>query len=273
MTGLRGLAFLIAVCLPAAACTAPAEDEGCEEMRQQLSGRHSRIEQWGNSAPIVGPWPEKQEKTVLQHKPYKADAGPGGNSFHYCIPRAQSVLLTANATRTGVGSNFVFRWLFNVGGGGGSQRILIDALNIQQVSIAAENIDVSILAEKFDPSQPYVGPDDVVVTAGASFADGNVSSSRATYTQGFTAPNGLNVFAVPFMANSFLIEGGDGQADSPFLAGLTYQVGRAVYKGASLLPALYSSTFLELPGNADILFINNANVATAVGDIQWGLDL
>lgn len=236
-------------------------------MRQVLSGRHSRIEQWGNSQPIQGPWPEGAAKTVLQHKPYRSDSG------HYCVPVAQSVLLTANASRTGVGNNYVFRWAFNAGGGGGSQRILIDALNVQQLSIAAENIDISMLSEKFDPSQPYVGPDDVIVTAGASFADGNVSSSRATYTQGFTAPNGLSVFAVPFMANSFLIEGGDGNADSPFLAGLTFQVGRAFFKGPSLLAGFYQSAFIELPGNAQILFINNANVATAVGDVQWGLDL
>lgn len=272
MTGLRGLAFLFAVCL--AGCTAQVEDEGCEDMTRQIIDQNtSLIEQWGASRRIVGPWRDGAAQMLLQHKPFKVKGRAG---THYCVPVAQSMMLSAIPSANAFGGgNYAFRWLLNIGGGGGSQLVKLDAINLQQVSVAAENVDVSLLAEQFEPGGAFVVPDDVFVSAAVSFADGNVTSGQATYTQGWRVAGGgtLSLFPVPFMATSLLIVGEDGGVADPFTASVRYQMGRASYLGNALKAGMYSNTFLEIPGGSNTMFIQNNGVPAATGAFIWGLDL
>ncbi len=273
----RGLAVLFAVCL--VGCTAQVEDEGCEDMsgRQPLDDQN-RIEHWGVTHTYGAPWRENQERPVIFKPPFKAlvaDAR-GHKSRVYCVPQVQSMLLTA-AIDPGVG-NYAFRWALNIGGGGGSARVLFDMLNTQQIAIAAENLKLSMLIEKGNPLTQFSDPGNVNVSLSASFADGNVAGSTATYSQVFTvlAHSDSPFIPIPQMATQFRITGADGDTKSPFVAGVAMVFGvsagtNEIYLGNKLTQ--YNDQFMPLNGNARQLQITNTTANDVDVGVVWGLDL
>lgn len=290
MSRLEGVALSVVIALVSlvVGCTNQIDTglEGCSDMsRDGLNARFNTIEQWGNSLVMRAPWRENDVRTLLQHKPVKDDRGK------YCVPQAQSVLLAMGIQYSPV-FNAAFRWQLNVGGGGGARIIKLDALNIQQLSLAAENVDVSVLCENayvdlitaagVPIAKPAFTAPAVDLTASCSLADGNVSTSQATYTQQFTVGAGPGVtarFAIPAMATGFRILGNKGSALYPLVAttdvsidqvGIQFDV---VYGGDQLVGLSTSGAFLPLPGQAASMRITNGAVGQIAGVVQWSLDL
>lgn len=277
MTGLRGLWLL---CLLLVGCMGGTEldfeSEGCGDEMRTINERYNRIEQWGNSHVFKPPWRDGQPLMLLQHKPLRDAQG------RYCVPSSQSLVLSAPVDPGfELPGNWAFRWQLNVGGGGGSQVIKFDAVNLQQVALASENIDVSIVCEKanVDPSVPFVSPGQSVQAA-VSFADGNVSSSQCTYTQIFDlnpgTPTQLSV-AIPKMAVGFRVQGQIGLAGDPLVSTALYSVngpGPWTISGDKLLAQAGSSDFMLLGGGAQSLLLTNTDgVHRMTGRLIWVLDI
>jgi hypothetical protein len=278
---------VISLVLLVVGCTNQVElFEGCDDMSRDGLGRTNIIEQWGNSQVFQPAWRENDVRMLLQHKPVKDDRGG------YCVPQAQSMLLAMSIPYSPV-FNAAFRWQLNVGGGGGSRIVKLDAFNIQQLALAAENIDTAVLCENayvdlcngagVPSAKPAFTPPNVAVTASVSLADGNVGSSAATYTQQFSIPAGIgsiNKFLIPPMASGFRILGNVGSSAFPLVAANDISIDQVGiqfgvdWTGDLLLPLMNSGAFMPLPGQAASMTIRNGSAGNACsGVIQWSLDL
>lgn len=230
-------------------------------------GTHNISEHWGASLQNGRPaWAEGQVRALVQKPPYRNGKGS------YCVPQAQSMLLSFSSTFDGAHTNFAFRWVVDVGAGGARQRVLLDALNVQQVSVAGENLAVGLLCERADPTVAFTPPTSVV-TAAVTFADGNVTSGGAVYSQKLHLDVGaFAILDIPAMATGFRVIGASG-ANGPFQAAFTMIVGVATYDGDKL--DQYSGAFLPLSGFdiANGLTMNNATGNALTLGIQWSLDL
>lgn len=278
MTGLRGLVFLLAVCL--AACGANVTEEGCDDMTRIPIGPGTPNNEaaWGQSKKMLRPWVEGQVRSLVQKPPARLvvpdPTARNGVAVRHCVPQAQSVLLVAlGAADPAAGG--VFRWVVEVGAGGARSTVKLDALNIQQLSVAGENIQVSVVCEKQDPFGVYTAPA-VDPTFSATLADGNVSSGLATYTQrSRVAPLSVDlVFPIPAMATSFRVGGPQGTANDPFVAGvIAFTASYQIWQLQNLATLHNSSGFIPLNGLAQSLTFRNANAVAVDIVVQWGLDL
>jgi hypothetical protein len=280
---LRGLGLFVCVLL--AGCTqVDFEDEGCAEMRE-INQRFNRIEQWGNSLVFQPAWRENDVRTLLQHKPVRDAHG------HYCVPQSQALLLAMSVPYNPV-FNAAFRWQLNVGGGGGARIVKLDAFNIQQLALAAENVDINVLCENayvdlcdnagVPLAKPAFTAPAVAVTASCSLADGNVSSSQASYTQQFSVgagPGTTSKFFIPPMASGFRILGSVGGAAYPLVATTRISIDQVgiqfgvAYTGDQLVTLSTSGDYIPLPGQAASMSITNGAGAAVSGVVQWSLDL
>lgn len=279
MTGLRGLAFLFAVCLALAGCTTQVieESDGCD-MRELLDGKLNRAEHWGGlrDIPITHNWGENEKITVVSKPPYKALLN---RQPVLCVPQVQSALLIARVipNPNDASNNYAFRWVLSVGAGGTRSEIKLDALNTQQVSVAGEDLRADLLCERLIPDttiaweRPQVG-----VVGGVTFADGNVQSGQATYTQKFNIQGpGSFTFPIPPMATGWRVLGDStaAAATSPFQVGMIYITqgfGGAQLTGDQLTN---KDPFVALAGVATGLRVSNTTANLVQGLLQWGLDL
>ena len=273
--GTIGLFFLAL-----SACGGGADLE-CEDGMRDPLNRWNDPSHWGGaqSKPVTTKWGQNQQLDVLSKPPYRM--GVDGRLV-YCVPQSQSVLLKfkqqQNPNDTAV--NWAFRWILSVGAGGARADIKFDALNTQQLAVAGEDLRATLICEQAQPDDaangivnawefPLVGID-----ASATFADGNVSSNAATYTQLFRIPAGsTQVFAIPQMATGWRILGtAGGAAGTPFQANMNYIVQGF---GQSITGDLLSNKdpFLALSGLAKGFRISNTTAALVTGLLQWGLDL
>lgn len=247
---------------------------GREVLDQQLN----RPEHWGSTKSYGKPWADGQVRPVLQKPPYRARVQ--GRS-EYCVPQVQSLLLIANQKGLASASgNFAFRWVLSVGSGGARAEVKLDMLNTQQISVSGENIAVSLVCEKVDPTQSFDEPTGVVIDAAVTIADGNVSSGQSTYTQGVTvAPLTSVTLPIPAMATAFRITGRDtALSTNPFVAAFSAKVNTAYvsliseYIGTKLNQ--YNGDFIPMPGVARSLVLVNSGAANTIEcGVQWGLDL
>lgn len=273
MLNVRGLAVLFLLALTG--CSVPVA-ESCEEMsgRQPLD-EHNRPEHWGGSRVLrQTTFGENQRVTVVQKPPYRMQVrGPDGHPhWVLCVPQAQSALLVFSQTFDPGTANTVFRFVLSVGAGGQRSEVKIDALNTQQIAVAGENLSVDIMCEKLNPAGLFVPPT-VDLTASVTFADGNVSSGEATYTQGFSVgAAGTQVLPIPAMATGFRMLGPGTGATSPFTANVTVSVNGAFAVTMQGNTLSNKDGFIPLSGIAQSLQIDSA-VANIQGLIQWGLDL
>jgi hypothetical protein len=205
--------------------------------------------------------------TIVQKPTYRDERN------RLCVPVAQSILLTFQQTYSA--GNYAFRNRLSVGSGGQRTTVLIDALNTQQVSVAGEDLQVDLLCEKVNPAFPFTPPT-VDVTATANFADGNVTSGQATYTQSFQINAGQNVtLPKPPMATSFKLMGLPiGAAQTPFVAGLQLSdMGSQAVVGWIGTDFTNNGPFVQLSGLAQGILLNNGSALGCTGVILWGLDL
>jgi hypothetical protein len=271
---MRAAWFLAAVCL---GCSANVGEEGCE-MREILDGKLNIAEHWGGLREIPNSfsWAENARVAVISKPPYRAmfEGHPV-----YCVPQVQSALLAVRfiPNPDDSSANYTLRWVITIGAGGTRSEVKIDALNTQQVSLAGENLRVDLLCEKGDPLRAWDSPfPKFGVNASATFADGNVSSSSATYTQNFqVAAGGSWLVPIPPMATGWRVLGNQGSATGPFTAGVLYIV--QGFGGLQISGDLLSNKdpFYPVGGVQAVkgFRISNPTAGLIQGSIQWGLDL
>jgi hypothetical protein len=183
-----------------------------------------------------------------------------------------------------------FRWRLNVGVGGARKTWILDALPMQQVSLPAHSVEVSLFAEPFFVGDTFVDPS-VTVQASAFIARGNTSTSAAQYSQGLNLaavgdPNASRLLpyppgavgfrflstvpAVPVVGNGSLF---DSDVEVRFVtAGGAGTL--AVYLGSDFEALSKTDGYVPLPGGVDALIISNTSVGQArSGVIIWELDL
>lgn len=270
MKALRGLAVLL---LGVAGCAGQSADEGCDDMRV-LDQQYNRPEHWGATKNYEGPWALNQERIVLIKPPYKAI---GRGKTYYCVPQAQSILLVSSIQDiSNPADAFAFRWVLKLGNGGGASRVVMDALNTQQVSVAAENIEVAIMVETASPTPGFGGGLPTGTWHGTvAISDGNVSSGQATYTSTYVVgPGATRTYPVPAMATSFRLAGTDNNT-SPFVAAFSIEglqpLIQTSWKGNGF--SKYNGDFVPIPGGTRSVILSNSGLDSIYAVIQWGLDL
>jgi hypothetical protein len=242
-------------------------------MRAILDETNNRPEHWGATKTYTAPWADGQERPILNKPPYKAMVRGEG---HYCVPQVQSLLLVSSFILTPtVADNFAFRWVLKVGAGGTQARILLDAVNTQQISVAGENLVIGMLAEKYNPNAAFETPIGSW-TGSVTIADGNVSSGQATYTQAFRVPALNTVIAqIPAMATSFRLQGRTISVATPFVAGFHIEADSPIvnvtWEGNGF--SQYGDAFVPIPGRAQTLSLINTTANDIFPILQWGLDL
>lgn len=250
--------------------------------REPIGNRWNIQEHWGAQRPFPPVWIAGQRRTLIQKPPYKKPPEGGHGAAAYCVPQVQSMLLIAqNLSDGGFGTNYVFRWVLDVGQGGARMSVILDALNTQQVSVAGENIGVDVFCEASDKTPaglfvaPYHAPN-ITPVFGVTLADGNVQSGQATYTQGFTVDSVTFVdLVVPSMATGWRVDSDDSSLGNALVANVAYTIqggpNGVNYSGNKLNQ--YQGGFLPLPGTASSIRITNNTANLINGVIQWGLDL
>lgn len=200
-------------------------------------------------------------------------------SSNWRIPYTQALVLSAKVPGD-IGGLFALRWQLQFGAGGGYATFLIDAEASQLITLPAEQLRVSLMAQQLvsvgvtsdfqKPNQP--------IEATAFFSDGTTATDPPTFTQGFVvAANQTATVTPPVGATAFRIAG-DPNSNSPYAATTFYE---AVAPGVGAID-IFGGDFLEdiryasMPfnGQAFALNINNsANGSTIVGYVEWTIDL
>lgn len=221
-------------------------------------------QQWGQQQRFTPPWTENEERTLVM-----LDAEPR-------TPVVKTLILALERPATLTGS-FMFRWKLNVGVSGATATFIIDAGNLQQVSLPMLVGNISLVATALGEGQAFTTPS-AAVKAVAFFADGTTSTAPAQYTERFFINPGVSQsVAVPAGATRFRILGEDGVASSPFTALTTY-IPRANFGQTDVLTgaeiAAIRTQWIPATGHVRSLDIQNlANPAAIVGLVQWEIDL
>ncbi len=271
--------FLIFLIFLVSGCYSPGEES--DDMFKPL--------QWGQVRQIQpGEWQQNKPLTIVERT-----AEYSGDSIHVAgvkNPVVKNVTLGVNYPPEVTGT-FALRWKVRFGVGGGSDEFLIDANDLQQMSMSADQMTLSLVSTyvgvtdavgapigtPYGYSNPANGP----IFATAYLAEGQTSTDAPTFTQLFatTASGGsartLDV-PIPKFASAFRILGQPGTLISPFTADVTYTL-RApsgtldVYQGDEIFGVRLAPIGT---GIANFLTIDNANAAqAAIGAIEWSLDL
>lgn len=269
------------------------QSESCGDMKN--------MSRWGQQRTLGPAWVEGAPVVLLdcdtldeQPDAFKADFEP----------RVLNIALAARyLNAVDVSQNVTFRWRLLTGSGGGAREWTLDARPFQQVSVTAQTVKISLVAERSfvdEPKIPFGNVSNLPVEAAALVAVGNTSTEPATYTQMFRtlADSGLifitsnfsNVAPqIPAGASSFRLIGasptaaaspaGAGATDTPFADDFVVTLNQGPFpvlqlSGTDLLETLKSGAFIVLPPGIDSLALTN-NVGNAVTNfgIQWGLDL
>ena len=234
---------------------------------------------WGQSRAIGPNWVENTPYVLLQLPTLDPPT-------ELTEPLVLNVALGATF-QTPLGGAAIFRWRIQSGTGGAARHWLIDARPLQQVSLSASTLEVSLLAQRFNVDSPaYVNPK-CTISAAALVAVGNTSTEQATYTSHIGGLVAGEVFRfgaeldspIPAGASSFRLIGQSAGATSPFQAAVLISWRAAVSNvfqatGLELLPTMLSGGFIPIPGGGDELRITNGTPGNVQNfAIQWGIDL
>jgi hypothetical protein len=256
----------------------------------------SDASRWGQRRDIGPHWPPNTPEILLQLSTQDVDELARGNDPDYgsargrprdprlAQPRVLNLVLGANPVGTVATSGIAYRWELLVGSGGAQARFLVDARPLQQVSVSASSVRISLLANQLADDIGFGDPNQIV-QAQALVGVGNTSTERATYTNMFNAlpANGAWDVVVPPGAASYRLLGptdafttagfGDGEF-GPFNATTPIQ-----WFGGGLLLSGYLGSehpigdFFLIPGGAQTLLIQNTSLLPIRAGVQWGLDL
>lgn len=172
------------------------------------------------------------------------------------------------------------RWVIQAGVGSASVTYTFDAIALQQVSLPAETLRVSMIAEQWGATPFDFGY--TSVNFGVLIGDGNTNTGAARYTQLVAAEPGATTTDVPVPngATGFRVGGSPHNASpgNPFMANKGYgfrQAGGGFYDdfdGTDMLIVHNSDNFIPLAGTVDLLRIGHP-AGDFSGLIVWQLEL
>lgn len=195
------------------------------------------------------------------------------------VPQTQAIVFDARIP-VGVTGNFVLYWVLEIGAGGGRTILSLDAGGVNQITVPAETVRISIVAKQpmtiGDPS-PFIAPN-LAVQLAVFMADGSTSTAAPTYTTQFAIDAaGAATVEAPAGATGFRIAGSPTVA-SPYTADTLYTTesadgGQIDYFSGDFLEDIRYAT-MPFNGQAIKLVIDNGgNASNIAGWIEWELDL
>ena len=225
---------------------------------------------WGQSKTYGPGWIEDAPNTVLQ---IRNISNP---------PEVVTVTLAAKIKSNAPGPTHRARfcWSITAGVGGASRTWLVDVRQLQQLSLPAQTLDISLVAKKLFENGTFLVPPGPTLDVSAFIALGNTSTERSTFTQSI-----LNLASaqsadleIPAGAASWRLTGDPSLLTSPFVAnviifpeisGYPYES----YAGDKLLDAFYTGAWIPLIGSSNKLVVANGTANAITFNIEWGLDL
>ncbi len=199
-------------------------------------------------------------------------------------PEVLSITLSAQFLTTTAGRHGCkWAWQITAGVGGSSRTWLVDARPLQQLSLPAQTVTVSLVALPLFEDVPFEDPL-ATMSIAAFIGLGNTSTEPSTFTQKVLAlaPGATAVLPVPPGAVKFRVTGFSPALNttSPLQAGVLVtptfsNFPMEEYDGAELLVPVNSGDWIPLVGLCDRLTIGNATPGphTIGFNVIWGLDL
>ncbi len=244
--------------------------------------------EWGQTR-IIKPreWEQNKPLTIVT----KDADEPGSHTTIENVknPFTKNLTLGADVPPTNTGE-FALRWRVSYGVGGGAEDFEIDANSLQQLTLSADRIRVSLLVvyegivnTRGEPLGTPFGFSlpDVEINASAFYAEGTTATDPPTLTQRFSIDtNATVVVPVPKFVSAFRILGEppDKSAFSPFtsvrdfsLLALSGTYNIDAYTGDEI----FGVRLAPIPtGEASALVLQNEDgVNIMEGSIAWELDL
>lgn len=248
--------------------------------------------QWGQTRKILAnQWQKDLLFTVVERT-----AEYSGDAIHVegvKNPFVKNLTLGVSNPNSELIGTFALRWKIAFGVGGGEESFFVDANDLQQMSLSADQLRVSIastyvgivdgknqpLGIPFNYSNPTRDFD-----VSAFYAEGMTSTDPPTLTQQFKldtagAPSGLDTVLVPIpkFVSTFRLLGNPALPTSPFTANQTYEI---ISPASTILDGytgdkIFDVRLAPIPtGLGSFLFIqNNDGANQTTGSIEWGLDL
>lgn len=233
---------------------------------------------WGQIHTYGPHWAENERRPVIN---FTAGLRP---------PHVLTATLGTEYLPPGPNPEITFRWAIKAGVGGAAREWIIDAKPLQQVSLAADTIEISIFASRAFVDKDFIDPN-TTVRASGFLGVGATATERATYTERLNGPTVIlpgnsYYFNVPNGASSFRLCGVSpnspvSNSQSVFKAGVAIVVagqdGQPVmaYGGPDLVAPMASGDFIPLPGGATSVRVFNATEPGPIGNmaIVWGVDM
>lgn len=224
---------------------------------------------FGQTKIFAPPWSDGDERVLVQRDPVASAVA---------LPFVKNLVLSLTPQDgTDTGGQAAFRWKLRFGVGGGVSSVLVDAIGLQQLSLSADLLTISLVCNVRGRDTGFISPTRNVQGV-AFFADGLTSTSQASYTEDIFVPAGTAVrYFVPPGATSWRVLGNvpavvtsPWQADD-FFTLRDYGAGALLdaYQGSVLVNT--RSQFIPTARARDILVTAGANLIQ--GAIQWGFDL
>lgn len=247
--------------------------------------------EWGQTRIIKeNEWQQNKPLSLVTKDPEFTDGYKGNER-----PFTKNVTLAATQD-PGMGGTFALRWLVQFGVGGGQSSFYIDANSLQQFTISADMMRISLVSQYVgvtnDKGAPlgtdfgYSNPAGGNVEASVFYAEGTTSTDPPTLTQKFQIPVLANTITVPApnFASTFRILGlnptdnhGSANLGTPFTSNVYYELldnlGNVI--DSYLGDELYGIRLAPIPtGEAQSLRITGTDGANPTsGSIEWELDL
>ncbi len=168
----------------------------------------TKSEGWGRSSTLAAPWTALERRIVTSIDPPAI----------WRVPQQQTVLLKCQlvvAPGAGVQSG-IFRWEVQAGVGSGAVVYIFDAVALQQISLPAEALRISLFADRVNDAP--IDAAALSVNYSVLIGDGTTATGAARYTQFFSlAPaTGSLDLAIPNGATAYRVAGLPGGPSDPF---------------------------------------------------------
>lgn len=236
---------------------------------------------WGQVHTYGPQWAENERRPLLS---FTANIRPP-HVLTATLAIEELVDLTIPGGRNPYFANFF--WSIRSGVGGAASEWIIDAKSLQQVTLVADTVEISVIARRRWTDVPFQSPNMRMRTSGF-IGVGTTSTERATITDLRAAPLPVGAFwdlKIPAGASSFRLMGITPDARSgersPFVPGVYLTVGGSEFgvqvAATDLLDLMLSGDFIPLPSGSvqSQLVVFNESAATVPESfgILWGVDM
>lgn len=241
-------------------------------MRNPASARPNdvRANNWGQSKQYGPHWQQDVPQTVLQLR-----------DLPFWPPEVMNLSLAVDVLSADPAQHDC-RWVWRlvVGTGGASRTWFIDAKPLQQVSLSAETLEVSLVAKPLFVDSPFQDPN-ATLSLAAFISRGNTSGAGTTYTESVAtvASGNTQTFKVPPGAVGWRITGPHkGSTNTPFAGNVSVIMsyagfGLEQWDVVDMYDAMIAGDYVPLISGATTLSLFNSSANDIRANIIWQLDL